>query len=290
MDVFQSYVPQSMSALTKFHISIILSAVLFTLVAASHVANRRGIPWRSFHTLLIIITAIALVFHLADIFELMRDIYMIFERNSGSMQSNDIMMKLCRELHALSQTQCTRMMFLLTVVYLVLQSFCLPGSAFINAAIGAIIGLPLGVPYCVLVGTLGASLCYAISDIISLRCGGQSGRLVRKLRTQVEERTTADLFAYFLFLRITPFVPNWLLNMASPIAGVPLPIYAAGTFVGIIPQTYLSVRFGESALSTLSGEEVMITPWDMMWMAILGLVIISGYMLRKRYGSVDYSM
>lgn len=37
-----------------------------------------------------------------------------------------------------------------------------------------------------------------------------------------------------LFLRITPLVPNWFVNIASPIAGISFPIFFSGTLLGIV--------------------------------------------------------
>ena len=55
-----------------------------------------------------------------------------------------------------------------------------------------------------------------------------------------------DLFNYIMFLRITPFLPNWFINIASPIIGVPVWPFFAGTFVGESPAVQLpmlSMRF-----------------------------------------------
>jgi uncharacterized membrane protein YdjX (TVP38/TMEM64 family) len=41
-----------------------------------------------------------------------------------------------------------------------------------------------------------------------------------------------NLLSYMLFLRITPFLPNWFINLASPIIGVPLSPFFWGTFFG----------------------------------------------------------
>jgi len=35
-----------------------------------------------------------------------------------------------------------------------------------------------------------------------------------------------------LFLRLTPLVPNWFVNIASPIVGMPIKIFATGTLFG----------------------------------------------------------
>lgn len=35
-----------------------------------------------------------------------------------------------------------------------------------------------------------------------------------------------------LFLRVTPLIPNWFVNVASPIVGVPISTFAIATFIG----------------------------------------------------------
>jgi uncharacterized membrane protein YdjX (TVP38/TMEM64 family) len=35
-----------------------------------------------------------------------------------------------------------------------------------------------------------------------------------------------------LFVRISPLLPNWFVNVTSPIAGVPFPIFALATAIG----------------------------------------------------------
>ena len=41
-----------------------------------------------------------------------------------------------------------------------------------------------------------------------------------------------DMLWYVIFLRITPFLPNWFINLASPIIGVRLMPFFWGTFLG----------------------------------------------------------
>lgn len=40
------------------------------------------------------------------------------------------------------------------------------------------------------------------------------------------------LINYIIFLRITPFLPNWFINITSPIINVPLGVFFLGTFLG----------------------------------------------------------
>ena len=53
-----------------------------------------------------------------------------------------------------------------------------------------------------------------------------------------------SLFNYLLFLRITPFLPNWFINLASPVIGVGYFPFCLATFIGVMPQTFLTVEVG----------------------------------------------
>ena len=45
-------------------------------------------------------------------------------------------------------------------------------------------------------------------------------------------RNQDNLFYYLLFLRITPLLPNWFVNVSSPIVGVPVQQFVLATFLG----------------------------------------------------------
>lgn len=47
-----------------------------------------------------------------------------------------------------------------------------------------------------------------------------------------------------MFLRITPLVPNWFLNLSSAIVGVPYNIFLTASVVGLIPYTFFLIRTG----------------------------------------------
>jgi len=46
------------------------------------------------------------------------------------------------------------------------------------------------------------------------------------------ENHSEHLLNYIIFLRITPFLPNWFINIASPVINVPLTPFFVGTFLG----------------------------------------------------------
>ncbi|CCW63017.1 unnamed protein product [Phytomonas sp. EM1] len=181
----------------------------------------------------------------------------------------------------------------ITFVYLCLQTFCIPGTVVLNAALGAIMGTLLAVPFCTFLGTIGALCCYTLSSVVgislveSVDSKLMQGKGLHNIRTQVNQHRK-NLFIYILFLRLTPFLPNWLVNLASPIVGVPASTLAAATFVGIIPQTYLSVRFGALARQNQSSDNKeskgqIITLWDTLLIAVIALTLVAIVQLKKRF-------
>jgi uncharacterized membrane protein YdjX (TVP38/TMEM64 family) len=53
-----------------------------------------------------------------------------------------------------------------------------------------------------------------------------------------------DLFYYLLFLRITPLLPNWFINISSPILDVPISKFFLATFLGLMPMNVIHVKTG----------------------------------------------
>lgn len=46
------------------------------------------------------------------------------------------------------------------------------------------------------------------------------------------EKHKDDIFNYMVFLRVTPFLPNWFINIAAPVINVPIWPFWLGTFLG----------------------------------------------------------
>jgi uncharacterized membrane protein YdjX (TVP38/TMEM64 family) len=55
-------------------------------------------------------------------------------------------------------------------------------------------------------------------------------------------RRRGHLFFYILFLRVTPILPNTFINIASPIVHVPYHTFALATLIGMVPNSFLSVK------------------------------------------------
>lgn len=218
---------------------------------------------------------------------------------SPSISSTSGIAILCNNVTKASASNTAGTVSLLFSLYLVLQTFSIPGTIALNAVLGALLGTSWGVPSCVVAGTIGACCCYTLSSAIgtgfahALDKKLMNGRGIHQLRTQVN-RYRSELLTYLLFLRLTPVLPNWLINLASPILGVPLSTFAFATFVGIAPQTYLSVRFGAAA-KTLSenflvggaggsgGAGKIVTVWDTLLIALLGVMVVVIHKLKAKF-------
>ncbi|RHY61349.1 hypothetical protein DYB30_000136 [Aphanomyces astaci] len=160
------------------------------------------------------------------------------------------------------------------LLYLFLQSWAIPGTIFVNLLGGALFGLLVGFPLCLLYNTLGSCFMYGLSA----RFGG---KLVQKhLSTRLQQmRVTIDahrddLTLYMIFLRIFPFSPNWFMNMSSPHVGIPLLQFAASVAVGLTPYNFLSCKAG-LILSALQSKGDIIdtaTTVQLIVVAVGGLV------------------
>ncbi|EDO36860.1 predicted protein [Nematostella vectensis] len=150
------------------------------------------------------------------------------------------------------------------VVFIFLQTFAIPGSIFGSILSGFLFPFPLALFVVCLCSSVGASFCYLLSYLVA---GGLVKHYfperVEKWCTQVSHHQD-DLLSYIIFLRITPFLPNWFINITSPVIGVPLMPFFIGTFIGVAPPSFGFISAGVElyVLSTtgdlISGKSIMI--------------------------------
>ena len=151
-------------------------------------------------------------------------------------------------------------------LYLVLQSFAIPGPLVLSILAGALFGRWEGLLYVSLCATCGASLCYTLSSFFG------KGIIVRNYPAKVVDANkkikehSENLFFYLLFLRITPIVPNWLINLSSPIIGVPFTQFFFATFLGLMPANCIHINAGMT-LATI--EQVGLTYNSMIFLLVL---------------------
>jgi uncharacterized membrane protein YdjX (TVP38/TMEM64 family) len=54
------------------------------------------------------------------------------------------------------------------------------------------------------------------------------------------EANRHNLVFYLLFLRVSPLLPNWFINIASPVIGVPLKDFVIATLIGVCSPLVLA--------------------------------------------------
>ncbi len=87
-----------------------------------------------------------------------------------------------------------------------------------------------------------------------------------------------------LFLRISPMLPNWFINLASPIVNIPYRIFGLATLLGIAPQTFIAVNTGvslyeisdalaEGSANPLFNTRTILTLFGIAFLALLPVLL-----------------
>jgi len=135
-------------------------------------------------------------------------------------------------------------LLLFSSAYLFKQTFAVPGSVFLNVLAGAIFGSHSGFILCCLLTACGASLCFFLARLVGEKAvAAWFPKKLESFKLKLEENK-AELPFFLLFLRLFPMSPNWALNMASGVLGVPIHLFFFSVFIGLMPYNYLCVTSG----------------------------------------------
>jgi len=122
---------------------------------------------------------------------------------------------------------------------------------------GALFGFPFGFTIVCFNATVGASNCYLLSHLLARN-------FIRKyfpdkiaLFAKLISSHRDNLKYYMLFLRISPLLPNWFINISSPIIDIPLSTFAFATFFGIMPATAFCVYAGLTIQELQSASDAL---------------------------------
>jgi uncharacterized membrane protein YdjX (TVP38/TMEM64 family) len=136
-------------------------------------------------------------------------------------------------------------------IYIAVVSLSLPGSFIMTVTGGILFGLVIGALAAIVAATIGAVVIFLIAksafgEYLLRRAGPGIARLADGFR--------ADAFNYLLFLRLVPFFPFSLINLAAAFLRVPLAVFAAATAIGIIPGAFAYAFIGVGLDSALAAE------------------------------------
>ncbi|RWS12658.1 transmembrane protein 41B-like protein [Dinothrombium tinctorium] len=143
------------------------------------------------------------------------------------------------------------------VAYVFLQSFAIPGSIFLSILSGFLFPFPLALFLVCLCSAVGASICYLLSYLVGRRL------VLKYVPSKVAQwsnevsKQKSNLLNYIVFLRITPFLPNWFINIAAPVIDVPLGPFFLGTFLGVAPPSFVAIQAGKTLNKLTSTKDAL---------------------------------
>jgi uncharacterized membrane protein YdjX (TVP38/TMEM64 family) len=161
------------------------------------------------------------------------------------------------------------------VVYACAIALSVPGGGILTIAGGFMFGSILATILVVLAATLGATLVFLIAKTaLGDPLRARAGPFLKRMEAGFQE----DALNYLLVLRLIPIFPFWIVNLVPAFLGVPLRTYVLGTFIGIIPGSFVFASVGAGIGSVLdSGQEFspasVLTPEIII--ALIGLAALA---------------
>ncbi|WP_206378179.1 TVP38/TMEM64 family protein [Sneathiella limimaris] len=135
----------------------------------------------------------------------------------------------------------TLAIFLYFAFYVVAVAASLPGGLLLTISGGFLFGWVVAGFVTVVAATIGATILFIIARTsLGTTLRSKAGPWLGKLEAGFQE----NALNYLLFLRLVPAFPFWLINIAPAFLGVSLGTYVVGTFVGIIPGTFVFAFLG----------------------------------------------
>ena len=234
--------------------------------AASETARKPGwSPWRLWPLLLI---ALALVLFFA--FGLQRYLSLAALRENQA------------EWRGFIQAHFIAAILTFIAVYTAVVAFSIPVAIFVTLIGGFLFGAAVAFPMVVISATIGSTLLFlaarsALGTLLEAKAGPWFARLEQGFRR--------DQWSYMFFLRLTPFVPFFVVNLVPAFLGVDLLCFVVATFFGIMPVTLIYALAGAGIgdaleAGTFSAQSIL-TPKLILALTGLGVLAILPAILRR---------
>ncbi len=165
------------------------------------------------------------------------------------------------------------------VVYALATACSIPGGLILTVGAGFMFGSLLATFWVVLGATLGATgIFLAARSALGGFLRQRAGPFLQKMEAGFQ----ANELNYLLVLRLIPLFPFWLVNIVPAFLGVSLRNYVIGTFIGIIPGTFVFASVGSTLGGILDAYDpanppeiasIIFEPWNIV--PIAGLVVLA---------------
>ena len=162
-------------------------------------------------------------------------------------------------------------------LFLVIGLFLLPGATLLSVLSGAVFGLPLGPLLVSLGSTLGAVLAFYVARYILKNWVEE--RFGERLHPIQEVLCKNDIH-YMLFLRLVPFAPFFLVNIAMGASRISWKVFMAGTLLGKLPAIWIYANAG-SNLANLGSLSDINSPRVIVALTLLCLLTLIPVIYKK---------
>ena len=167
------------------------------------------------------------------------------------------------------------------ILYVILQTFAIPGSTAMSVLGGTLFGRAIGMTLVAISTAIGSTGCYLLSSKVKSPMKSLP-KMVDKWRLRMSDAIKSkSLFkATFLMvlIRMTPFTPNWVINLLAPHLNIPIIPYFVGTLIGIVPLHLCYVQFGTKITELQALDNItMSDAVDSTTLLALGSMAIVGW-------------
>jgi len=256
-----------------------LSLLFFCLYMGIKAVKKKENP--NSHSIIGIFVVLFVAFSITVFYTTIKELQSQTEHPVSIPWNLEDLKKLNNELGHLQERNYSTVLLFFCSFYILKQTFCLPGSFWLNIWAGNLFGILYGFPLVCMLTSLGASCCYWISHFafrrIVVRFFPQKlAALQKKVDNQKD-----DLFWFLILLRIVPFTPNWLLNLLSPIVDVPFNLFWASIFIGLMPYNFIAVQTG-TILTDIGEKGDVFDTWTILKLLSITVVYLGFIILKNR--------
>lgn len=160
-------------------------------------------------------------------------------------------------------------------IYTIAVALSLPVGLWLSLLGGLLFGTLLGSALTVLAASTGAVILFLLTrGLLAPFFENKFSGPIAKMRPGLER----DGFSYLLALRLMPVFPFWLVNLAPALIGMRLVPYAAATFIGMTPTSFVFNAVGAGLGDTLSSGDrpsAMILLQPDILLPLLGLAMVA---------------
>ncbi|PSJ57422.1 TVP38/TMEM64 family protein [Mesorhizobium soli] len=176
-------------------------------------------------------------------------------------------------------------------IYTAAVACSFPAASIMTVFGGFLFGWLLGGIYAIVAATVGATIIFMAARTV---CGSFLRRRVGGLACKLSDGFEKNAFGYLLVLRLAPFAPFFIVNVAPALFNVRLRTYVAATFIGIIPGGFAYAWLGQGCDSVLMAAETagqqatirdLVTPQITIAFLALALVAALATVVKRMWAS-----